>query len=582
MGGELRVADFEVLIKGGMVFDGRRNPRFLADVGVDDGVIAKIGRLKNFTADRVIDASGQHVAPGFIDLHTHYDSQLFWDPICSPSGWHGVTSVMIGNCGFGFAPVRPEMRERTMLSMTRNEAVPLRCMQEGMPWDWVTMPEFLASVERTPKSVNVLALQAITPLMLWTMGLERAKAGELPTDEEHVEMARLLHEAMDAGACGVSAQRGGRVSPQPDYDGTPMITDMMHDETMEALAQVMGERNEGIIQYDYRDRTKMREDPNFLFTHVRPHIERVASMSGQPVIVLGNMDTDWHDDAQTRGLRIFGQHLTTTIEENPIIANIAEGPSAFDPAWTEFTVGTVEEIKARMADPVLRARMREQGRAIEVHFSKYETWAMMHSDDPKYAEFDEHPLGYIAEKLGMDVFDAFCEINIANDLTTKWHMRSGGTAERGGFGGLAAHRMIADHPYSLPGISDGGAHTKYFTVGSYGVLYLMTYARKYNLVSLEDAHYRLSALSGFAAGFKDRGTLVEGAPADIIVYDYENLGITEPETAYDYPAGEWRLINRPIGMNYIMCNGVVTMDRGTPTGAHPGHLLRWGKAPVGV
>src|SRR5262249_26511647 len=151
---------------------------------------------------------------------------------CSISGWHGVTSVVIGNCGFGFAPVAPSHREGAMLSMTRNEAVPLECMQQGMPWDWVTFPEFLGSVERTPKSVNVAALMPLTPLMIWTMGLERAKAGELPTTDEHAEMQRLLHEAMDAGARGFSAQRMGPKSIQRDYDGTPMVTDIMHDETM--------------------------------------------------------------------------------------------------------------------------------------------------------------------------------------------------------------------------------------------------------------------------------------------------------------------------------------------------------------
>src|SRR5688572_3960847 len=175
------MAEFDVLIKGGTVIDGRRNPRFVADVGVRDGVVASIGNLDGASAKRVIDATGQNVAPGIIDLHTHYDSQVFWDPYCSTSGWHGVTTVVIGNCGFGFAPVRPEDRERAMLTMTRNEAVPLRCMQEGMPWDWVTFPEFLASLERTPKSVNVMPLVPLNPLLVWVMGIERAKAGVLPT-----------------------------------------------------------------------------------------------------------------------------------------------------------------------------------------------------------------------------------------------------------------------------------------------------------------------------------------------------------------------------------------------------------------
>ena len=245
------MASFDLIIQNGLIFDGNRSPRFRGDIGIADGIITAIGKLRASEARRVIDAHGLHVAPGFIDLHTHYDSQLFWDPYCSISGWHGVTSVVIGNCGFGFAPVEPDDRERAMLTMTRNEAVPVACMKQGMPWDWVTFPEFLGSVARTPKSVNVMALMPLTPLMMWTMGFERAKGGELPTEDEHTEMQRLLEEAMDAGARGFSAQRMGPRSIQRDYDGTPMVTDIMHDETMLALGEVMTGRNGGFIQYLY-------------------------------------------------------------------------------------------------------------------------------------------------------------------------------------------------------------------------------------------------------------------------------------------------------------------------------------------
>src|SRR6202167_993553 len=193
---EEAMSSYDVVIKGGTVFDGRRNPRVQADIGIKNGLIAQIGQLDAADAERVLDAEGLNVAPGFIDLHTHYDSQLFWDPYCSSSGWHGVTTVVVGNCGFGFAPCRPEERERAMLTMTRNEAVPLASMKAGMPWDWVTFPEFIASVRRTKKSVNIAVCVPLNPLMVWAMGLSRAKSGVLPTDAEHLEMARLLNEAM--------------------------------------------------------------------------------------------------------------------------------------------------------------------------------------------------------------------------------------------------------------------------------------------------------------------------------------------------------------------------------------------------
>ena len=187
------------------------------------------------------------MVPGFVDLHTHYDAQLFWDPYCTISSWHGVTSVVIGNCGFGFAPVKPELRERAMLTMTRTEAIPYASMKAGMPWDWVTYPEFLDSVERHRKmGINLLPFMPLAPLMIWVMGLDDAKSGRMPTDKEHAEMKRLLHEAMDRGACGWSAQRLGRNSVQADFDGTPMVTDIMHDETALELASVLGRPQRGL------------------------------------------------------------------------------------------------------------------------------------------------------------------------------------------------------------------------------------------------------------------------------------------------------------------------------------------------
>ena len=299
---------YDTVIKDGMIFDGTRNPRYRADVGIKDGVIIKIGRLVATDARKVVDASGLHVAPGFIDLHTHYDSQLFWDPYCTISGWHGITSVVIGNCGFGFAPVRPEQRERTMLSMTRNEAVPLDAMKAGMPWDWVTVPEFLASVDRAPKAVNILPYVGLSPLLVWVLGLERAKAGVMPTEEEHEEMKQLLHEAMDAGACGWSVQRlGDEGNIQRDYDGTPMVTDLMHDETAIAMAEVLAERNDGFIQLSLAPRPDGSD---------QRHCEVLAEVSGRPVIwnalvALPNFGPlhrgpiAWLKSCTERGLRIY-------------------------------------------------------------------------------------------------------------------------------------------------------------------------------------------------------------------------------------------------------------------------------------
>src|SRR5579859_2956411 len=241
---------YDLVIKGGTVIDGLRTPRYKADVAIAGGKVAAIGKVSASDGREVVNASGKVVAPGFVDLHTHYDSQVFWDPWCTMSGWHGVTSVVIGNCGFGFAPCKPEDRDRAMLSLSRNEAVPLACMKDGMPWDCVTFKEFLDSVERTPKGVNIMSLVPLAPLYGYVIGLDEAKKRPA-TDEELKRMCDLLTEGMEAGGCGISAQIAGADNArnvQTDYDGTPMVTDTMSERDLKAFSQTMGSLGRGVAR----------------------------------------------------------------------------------------------------------------------------------------------------------------------------------------------------------------------------------------------------------------------------------------------------------------------------------------------
>ena len=273
---------FDTVIRGGTVVDGTRLPRFQADVGIKEGRVAKIGLIDAPGDAKVLEAADCIVAPGFVDLHTHYDAQIHWDPYCTISGWHGVTSVVLGNCGFGFAPCKPEDRERSLLMMTRNEQIPYESMKAGMPWRWETFPEWLDALENLPKGVNVVSYVPVSPLMVYVMGLEAAKSRPA-TKAEQKEMQRLLSEAMEAGACGFSIQRLGKNSVQADYDGTPMPTDLMVDEDILVLADVLRERDEGFIQITQAeggdltvaDATKTR-DHEFL--------ERLAERSRRPII----------------------------------------------------------------------------------------------------------------------------------------------------------------------------------------------------------------------------------------------------------------------------------------------------------
>src|SRR5438552_2276408 len=448
------MGDYDLVIKDGIVIDGTRSQRYRADVGIRSGRIAALGRLKTTDARRTLDASGMIVAPGFIDLHTHYDAQLFWDPYLTLSGWHGVTSVVIGNCGFGFAPMRPEMRERAMLTMTRVEAIPHESMRRGLPWDWVTYPEFLDSVERRPKALNVLPYVPVAPLLVWVLGFERAKAGAMPTDAEHRELRRLLHEGMDAGGCGWSAQRlhpEGPGAVQRDYDGGPMVTDIMHDATALQLAEVLAERNHGFMQ--------------------------MALATAETVVL-----------------------------------------DCFTPATKPFENLTIAEV---------------------------------------------------AERTGKHPVDAMLDLAVADDLRTVFYAEPANVDR-------AALREIIDYEWIVPGVSDGGAHTKFFTGGRYPTEFLSRIVREEQMCSLEHAHWRLSALPAHCAGFRDRGTLVEGAPADIVVYDPERLECLPTEVAHDFPGGEWRRIQRARGYRFVLVNGGVTIEDDRETGIYSGRLLRHG------
>ena len=256
------MAEFDVVIKDGTIVDGTRVPRYRGDIAVKDGRIAEIGSIQSNAGDKVIDATGLIVAPGFVDHHTHFDAQIFYDPYCTDAGWHGVTTVTIGNCGFGFAPVRREAQDRAMLMMTRGDVLSLPIMKH-MPWDWETYPEFLDSVDRTPKGLNVMSRFPVSPMLVYVLGIDRARMGGQDASEAEVdEMKRLVSEGIDAGAHGWSAQRLGMSSLQGDYDGHPAPSDLMTDELVISLAEASDGR--GMIQISQdaisEDRSDIADD----------------------------------------------------------------------------------------------------------------------------------------------------------------------------------------------------------------------------------------------------------------------------------------------------------------------------------
>jgi len=672
------MSDYDIIIKGGTIVDGTRTPRYVSDIAVKDGKIAQIGGLGNSTADKVLDAKGRIVAPGFVDLHTHYDAQIFWDPYCTLSGWHGVTSVALGNCGFGFAPSRVEDQDRAMLSMTRNEAIPYAAMKEGMPWNWVTFPEFMESLSNTPKGVNCLTYMPLTPLYAWVMGWEEAKKRR-PTEDELQEMCRLINEAMDAGACGWSAQILGVNSVQRDYDGTPMITDLLSEHEVLTFAKILADRDEGFIELAY---LSTGEEGRPLGEDARIFFELVAETAKRPILYQTVTPNSvhpeqhrerirWLESCAERGLRLYGQ------------GNIRRGGfemtfedwNLFDdaPAWRDVTLGTKDERKAKMEDPAVRRRLKEEwdsgtrptqvcpgsiGSLIvqtkntnidigaESDFTKLpapvsvgggsyflintrDGYKLLSTicphqggtvgDEGEMFVCDGHGYQYdmdggkclnadgfrmrsyvvnvkdgrmialvpdekaalsaetgqtvqqIADQQGKHVIDALLDMVVEEDLATEFLVETQGRE-------TAEYTIeVLDSNFVVAGLSDGGAHVKFLTAGVYPTDMLCWLVRDEKMLSLEDAHYKLSYLPAHFGGFKDRGALREGAPADIVVYDLNKLEVLPSEVAEDLPGGEWRRIQKSKGYNWILVNGEITFEEGEPTGAMPGKLLRNGR-----
>jgi len=494
-----------------------------------------------------------------------------------------VTSLVLGNCGFGFAPCKPEFRERSMLTMTRTEAIPYSAMKEGMHWDWETIPEYMDSLDRAPKGVNCIQYMPTASLMTYVMGLDAAKS-RVATEKERAEMARLLDEGMDAGLCGFSIQRLGKDSVQADFDGSPMVTDTMCDEDIFNLARVLRARDEGFMEIT-QGTEDVRRDLHF--------IETLSSIAQRPILFQAVVPTRndpeihrrslrWIARCRDKGLPIYGQGATVRSG----FAFSLEHWNLYDasPAWRMLTTGTTEEKMAKMRDPELRAAVIRETEEADRRLKAIQAgvggapkhlivqWVDNHEELEKYVG---KALGQIGAEEGKHPIEVMLDLSLATNLKAEF------LGPNRGINADYMAEIINNSPYTFPGVSDGGAHTKFFTGGAFTTDFLRWLVRDEQKVTLEEAHYRLSALPAHAAGFKNRGTLREGAHADVVVYDLKGLDISPDwvgEVAHDFPGGEWRRVQRAHGYRSIIVNGQETFAEGKCTGATPGSLVRNGRA----
>lgn len=567
---------FDTIIRGGRVVDGTGSPAYWADVGIRAGRIAEIGDLRGRAAKEVIDAAGKLVAPGHVTQHAHYDVALFWDPYCSNSGENGITTVVNANCGFGVAPVRPQDVERTMEMLATTEQIPVSHQRAALPWDWQTFPEYLDRVEQLPKGVNVLSYLPLNPLLVYVMGVEAAKSRQ-PNAAEIAEMHRLINEAMDAGAIGISMSvMGEEGNSHIDCDGTPMPTDCLQHDVILEISRALVERGEGVIQ---------------LLSHLliygdRSVSERVALLArGSGVRLLHNSfmtsevintieeDLAWLDGLRAQGCDVYSSCMVNRGWIEAGLRQLDTAAGQLHAVRRISACNTDEEVLTLLADPDFAAAFAEEysskgptngGNGLEGQT------VIAVGDDPALQPYLGRTLGDIAEAEGRHVAQVLVDLGLRSRLALQLK-----SAQITADDPRLAQRLMT-HTAVVTGGSDGGAHTKSFGMGHAPTDIMLWLVREQKLVSVEEMHFHLALKQARSVQIYDRGALLPGFWADILIYDLDELYFDQSryEIVHDMPNGDWRRKGRAGGYDYIIVNGVVTHRRDRPTGATPGRLVR--------
>lgn len=559
-----QAAEYDLVIRGGRVVDGTWMPSFIGDVAIKDGKIAATGQIAGKGTEE-IDAKGLVVAPGFIDVHTHYDAQLQWDPYASQSCWHGVTSVVISLCGFGFAPCKPEHRERAMQRMTRVETIPYEAMKQGMRWDWVSQDEMFHSLERAGLGVNVAGYIPHSAIRAWVLHEEDTKRADL-TPAELEEMKELVRDGYRAGALGLSTDHN---LIDRDYNGDVLPSMVATKAELEALIGVAREFNVGSIEVTPQN--------IHIDEKVIAMLERYAEVSGRPCIHTAvfqsyHVGNQWKrslellEDANTRQ-RVYGLGIIHRIGS---LMNVLEY-NLFDemPAWNKALNKPLEERLTTLADPEVRKALQHD---IDHHMER--VWSGRWDKMTVYSsstrqDYEGRYISEIADAERRSPLDVFLDLAIAERLETYFYIEDQTSDDD------SANAEILKHPLIIPGVSDGGAHAKFLSMGKYPTVVLAKWVRDEKVISLEEAHWRLSHMSAAAIGLEGIGTLLPGMPADIVVYDLENLKVTPDQPVYEeILGGGKRLIEKASGYRAIIVNGVATFEYDQCTGKLPGRVLR--------
>jgi N-acyl-D-aspartate/D-glutamate deacylase len=556
---------YDLVIRNGMVVDGSGFGRYRADVAVEDGTIVEIGKIRA-AATATIDADGLYVAPGIIDLHTHYDAQPFWDRLCTSSIWHGVTTVLMGNCGLTLAPLRPEHRETMLATFCCVEDLPVRSLSNVLRWSWETFGEYMDAIDHG-LGANMMPLVGHNPLRLSAMG--KAAWDRVATADEIAEMQRLLRASLEAGAWGWSTT----VSPtHAGPKGEPVPTRLAGNDERVALGRTLGEFNRGVIEILPPGAAKPDEAD-------RAHLREVALASGRPVLFLVF-------DAETRGFvedaAGEGAQLTALLRAIPFNPKFTLKKTTFFSnldGWDVVMAKPFEERLAILADPERRAALREaamqrQRRRPGVP-GRFIPWPSLVVSKVTLAEnraLEGRRLVAIAEEQGRHVADVMLDLAVEERLQTEFQLQTRAPEED------VALAEFVKSGHALPSQTDAGAHlnTNPCTAGE-STYVLGQWVRERQLLGLEDAIRRFTFQPARIMGLHDRGLVREGLAADLMVFDLARLGVKEDEITHDGPSGSPRRVQGADGVEHVIVGGQVVLNHGKHTGALPGRVLRAGR-----
>jgi N-acyl-D-aspartate/D-glutamate deacylase len=565
----------DLVITGGTVVDGTGAAPRQAGVAVDEGRITEVGELYDRDARQTIDAGGMLVTPGFVDVHTHFDGQITWDPMLTPSCWHGVTTVVMGNCGVGFAPARPDKHQWLIGLMEGVEDIPGAALSEGIQWGWETFPEYLDAVDRVPKMLDVGAQIPHGAVRAYVMG-ERGAKNEPATEPDIDAMAAIVREAIEAGALGVSTSR---TIAHMAIDGEPVPGTFAAEDELFGIGRALGDLDTGI--FELAPAGALGEDlaaPEREMAWMR----KLSAAIGRPVsFALTQNDHD--PDAWRLMLQLAGDAVAEGARIRPQVAGrpvtLLLGlqtfhPFAYCPSWTPLHGLSLAEKVAQLADPGLRARLVAEAAHPDPTMAQFldPEKSFPLGDPPNYEPDPSTSVAARAAREGRDVYDLYYDLLLEDGGEALVMRPLLNFTDRN----LDAVREMLLHPTSAWGLGDGGAHCGTTCDASTPTWMLTHWARDrdHDRLPIEWVVRKMTSETASLYGLGDRGALRPGLRADLNVIDHARLRLHAPEMVHDLPGDARRFVQGSEGYVATVVAGEVTLVEGEETGARPGALVR--------